>query len=388
MTVLQIIKDLIGEQDVSWGDSDTTFTRQTHTGGSTSINYIDSKSIPSNALGGVIDDYIHTQNTDTGTTEANFYVRSGSNPAILSAVGLTGTRLFTFPDLTGQLAGVGELSQTTAGYGASMSGVQDAAGYFTGNDVEAVLAELAASVAGVVAYAGYKRGFTLGYSNTTTLTISGGMWDHKGTSRQAVYTASQISFVCGSGGSNAASDDLDASNIHYLYIDDSAVVTAGTTLLTASEFLNDKTAPAYSHAANGWYNGNDRCIGCVLTNGSSQITAFKVYSNDMYAFTTAFVEEYAAAAAPTAATELDLASSVPIYSTRARLKVEATTADQEFAFSPGAAVLDADYFVAATGNDAYYSIEVLLNTSQSTWLTCSSNGNITIDVVGYYQNEL
>jgi len=388
MTVLQIIKDLAGEQDINWGDSDTTFARQTHTGGSTNINYIDSKSIPSNALGGVIDDYIHTQNTDTGTTETNFYIRSGSNPAILSTTGLTGTRLFSFPDLTGQLAGVGELSQTTAGYGASMSGVQDAAGYFTGNDVEAVLAELAADVAGVVAYAGYKRGFVLGYSNTTTITISGGMWDHKGTSRQAVYTTSQLSFVCGSGGSNGASDNLDASNIHYIYIDDSAVVSAGTTLLTASEFLNDKTVPAYSHAANGWYNGNDRCIGCVLTNGASQITAFHVYSNDLYAFTTAFPEEYADAAAPVAPTELDLASSVPIYSTRAKLKIKGTTDVQEFAFGPGAALLDIDYFVAPTDNDAFYSIEVLLDTGQSTWLTCSAAGNITIDVVGYYQNEL
>lgn len=388
MTVLQIVKDLIGEEDVAWGDSDTTFDRQTHTGGTTAISYVDAKSIPANNLGGVVDTHLHTQNTDTGTTAATFKVTSGGNYAEISSSGLTGDRTFTFPDSSQALVGATTLAAVTTGKGASTVGVFDTAGYFTGTDVEAVLAELAVDVAAVASYRGYKRGFTLGYSSTTTITIGGGMWDHIGTTTQNVYTASQISFVCGSGGSNAGSDDLDASNLHYIYIDDSAVVTAGTSLLTSSEFLNDKTAPAYSHAKSGWYNGLDRCVGAVLTNGSSQIMAFKVYSDSVYTYTTTMPTEYASAAAPTAATEMDMSSSVPSFSTRARLMITATTDGQTFAYGPSATALDTDNFAGSKGTSANYSFDVLLDTGQSTWQTCSSNGAITVKTAGYYINDL
>ena len=386
MTVLQIIKDLAGEQDINWGDSDTTFARQTHTGGSTNINYVDSKSIPANTLGGVVDTHLHTQNTDTGTTETNFYIRSGSNPVILSATGVTGTRLISFPDLTTQLAGVGELSQTTHGYGASMIGVEDSAGYFIGTDTEAVLAELAADVAAVASYRGFKRGFKLGYSNGTTITISGGMWDHMGTTTQNVYTSSQISFVCGSAGSNSGSDDLDASNLHYIYIDDSAVVTAGTALLTASEFMNDKTAPAYDHSKSGWYNGNDRCIGCLLTTAGSVITKFFVRS-DNYMCYDATIVEFASAAAPAVVADLDVSSSVPIYSTHVRLWIYPATDATIYQFTPkGGAVYEA--FGTAAAANGSFDVDVCTDDSQVLEWVASAANTTVVNLLGYFIDEL
>jgi hypothetical protein len=47
---------------------------------------------------------------------------------------------------------------------------------------------------------------------------------------------------------------------NYLYIDDSAIVIAGTNFLTASEFIFSTTAPTFDQTKNGWYNGTDRCI--------------------------------------------------------------------------------------------------------------------------------
>ena len=132
MTVLQIVKGLVGEEDVNWGDSDSTFTRQTHTGGTTTIHYIDSKSIPAHTKGGVVDTYLHNQNTDTGTTSSTFDIDSDSNRARLSSSGLSSNRTFTFPDTSDQaLVGATDLASTANTKGASTVGVEDSGGYFT-----------------------------------------------------------------------------------------------------------------------------------------------------------------------------------------------------------------------------------------------------------------
>ena len=389
MTVLQIIKDLISEEDVNFGDSDTTFARQTHTGGSVNVHYVDSKSIPSNALGGVIDDHIHAQNTDTGTTGVTFTLNSGGNYIMLNTAGNPTNRVFTFPtDADQQLAGRTDMASTANGYGASRIGVEDAGGFLAAGNVEAALAELATEMAAVSTYIGYKRGFLLSHSSVTTVNISGGMWDHRGTTDRSVYTDEQTAFVTGSAGSNADSDDLGADEIHYLYVDDSAVVSSGSSLLTASEFINDTTEPAWNNAKVGWYNGNDRCIGAVLTSGASLILPFKVFSDNFFGFISVLTEVFADAAAPTVLYGLSLAAVVPVFSTRARLRVTATTDEQEFAFAPGATEPATDFFVAATGNDAYYSIDTLLSDTQATHVICSVNGNMNIYVSGFYMNEL
>lgn len=388
MTVLQIVKGLIGEEDVNFGDSDTTFTRQTHTGGTTTIHYIDSKSLPANTLGGVVDTHLHTQNTDTGTTADTFEINSDGNGATLSTAGLSADRTYTFPATSQALAGASNLSSTSTGYGASMIGIEDSAGNFSSTTVEDALGELAVSVAGQTEFRGYKRGFKLSYSSTTAITIAAGMWDHRGTTNQNVYTTSQLTFTLGSGGSNAGSSALGASELQYIYIDDSAVVTAGTALLTASEFLNSTTAPAWSNTKCGWYNGNDRCIGATYTNGSSQVMNFCVYSSALCAYVTDYPEVRADGAAPTSATQMDLSAYVPVFCTRIKLLITATTENQAIVFGPGSAALDIDCFVAPTDVDALYSIEVLLNSSQSTWITASVAGNITVDLAGYYMDEL
>jgi hypothetical protein len=391
MTVLQIVKDLIGEEDVNFGDSDTTFNRQTHTGGSTTIHYIDSKSLPANTLGGYVDTYLHTQNTDTGTTQTTFTINSGGNYAKLSSTGLGGDYTYTFPTSGSQaLIGATDLASTASSRGASLVGVEDSGGYLAATDVEAALAELAVDIAGVESYRGYKRGFKLGFSSTAAITIGGGIWDHRGTSNQTVYTTSQLTFTLGSAGSNSDSDDVDdaAQTIHYIYIDDSAVVSAGTTLLTASEFLNDTTAPTYSHSKHGWYNGSDRCIGAVLANASDEVIEFYVQSDDLFIFGGTLPEERASAAAPDSEEDLDISSTIPAFSTRARLRITAT--DDGFALQSanGTGNSPDSYMLASTNADASYIMDVCTSSDQHIFITGSGTNTITIAVIGFWFNEL
>ena len=109
--------------------------------------------------------------------------------------------------------------------------------------------------------------------------IGAGVYHHQGTVDQIVHWDSELTFVAGSGGSNSDSVDLDASNWFYHYIDNSAIVTLGANLLTSAQFVMNKTAPTYSHAKHGWYNGLDRCIFAGLTTGGNALIEF-INDND------------------------------------------------------------------------------------------------------------
>jgi hypothetical protein len=122
---------------------------------------------------------------------------------------------------------------------------------------------------------------SFGYGSTTTISIRAGAYHHAGASEQMLYWDSALTFTAGSGGSNVWSTNLGASQTHYLYIDDTAVVSLGSALLTAAEFMNSTTAPTWSSTKHGWYKGQDRCIFSFTTNGSSQIEEFYHDGGDM-----------------------------------------------------------------------------------------------------------
>jgi len=136
------------------------------------------------------------------------------------------------------------------------------------------------------------------YSDTDTLTIGPGVYFHDGTTRQTVFWDSNITFDLGSGGDNTASDDLTANAWHYIYIDDSAVVTQASPELDADCFLNDTTAPTWSDSKHGWYSGSDLCIFAVYTNASSEIREF-LHTGDVVKFVDQITSQSASAAATT-----------------------------------------------------------------------------------------
>lgn len=88
---------------------------------------------------------------------------------------------------------------------------------------------------------------------------------HKGTSEQLLYCDTQLTFQFA---------NLGASDWSYLYLDDSAIVSAGTALISASELVDAVTEPAYDVTDHSWMSGHDKAIFGVRTNGSSQILEF------------------------------------------------------------------------------------------------------------------
>lgn len=112
--------------------------------------------------------------------------------------------------------------------------------------------------------------------DATTLTIGTGRVHLLGTAQgEDVYKwDSALTFVCESGGSNAASSDFGTSEWHYIYIDDSALAGGSDTDLTEAQFLNSTTAPIWDASECGWYNGADRCVGAFYVNSSGNLDAF------------------------------------------------------------------------------------------------------------------
>ena len=390
MPILQIIKDLIGKEDISWGDSSTTFARETHTGGSINMHYTDAEVIPSTTLGGYIGDHLHVQNTDSLTTATTFGINSGGNSLVLSSSGLTASRTITFPNTSNQaLIGATDLVSIAASKGATLVGVEDSGSYFSGANVEAITQELGSDVSTLQTEThnrGMKNGFIMAYSSTTAITIGGGMWAHTGTTNRHVYLSSQITFTLGPGGSNASSTALGANQIHYLYLDDSAIVAAATSLLTASEFLNSTTAPVYSHSKAGWYSTNDRCIGAVLTNASNEVLSFAVFGSHFYRYA-APVLELSTAASGTTYTATDISSSVPRFSTRARLRITAVTAGTTLAFDTSSTATTPEVLTLSTAATAEMA-DIPLTAAQVFYRFGNATTNIDINTSGYYTDEL
>ena len=134
--------------------------------------------------------------------------------------------------------------------------------------------------------------------------IHAGAYHHVGTVSQIVYWNSKLTSDIGS---------PDASDWYYLYLDDSAIVTAGTNLLTTSELLWSNTEPAWSETKHGWYNGEDRAIFAVLTDGSSNILEFVHDGGDECQFATDIAS---LAATATSTTWTDATLKAPKFATK------------------------------------------------------------------------
>ena len=387
-TVTKFVKGLIGKEDINWGVASSTFSRETYTGGNINVHFVDDSVIPSSGLVGYVDDHLHNRNWDSGTTGTTWCIDTDGTGVTLSTTGITAGRTFTFPDTGNQaLTGASNLASTAAGYGASLVGIQDSGGYFGNTNVETVLQETGASLQTVISVAhnsGMKNGFKLAYSSGTAITISGGVWAHNGSSNQHVYTASQVTFTLGPAGSNAASTALGADQVHYIYIDDSAVVASASRLLTAAEFLNSTTAPSWSHSKVGWYNGSDRCIGAVLTNSSNAVINFSVHGKNYYRYRTP-VAELTGDTSGTTYASLSLSSSIPAFSTMCRLRIDAVTGSSRLFY------FDTSNTSATPEAHAIYgtaTLDVPVSTSQALyWYTSTATGT-SIYTTGYYIDEL
>lgn len=72
-----------------------------------------------------------------------------------------------------------------------------------------------------------------------------------------------------------------AEGFHYIYIDDSA------STYPEVEIIDSTTEPAWSDAKQGWYNGDDRCIGAVWSpSGSAIVAEFSTDGEGKYIYDT------------------------------------------------------------------------------------------------------
>jgi len=136
--------------------------------------------------------------------------------------------------------------------------------------------------------------------------IHAGAYHHVGTVSQVVYWNTKLTSDIGS---------PDASDWYYLYLDDSAIVTADTNLLTTTELLWSNTEPAWSDAKHGWYNGEDKCIFAVYSDASNNISEFWHDGGDQVLF---FNTNDPFSEAPTD-TYADVTLLVPKFSTKASI---------------------------------------------------------------------
>lgn len=110
------------------------------------------------------------------------------------------------------------------------------------------------------------------YKDADEYYIHPGSYFLDGTVRQVQFWDSAITFKFGSGGSNAGSTDLGASEWHYVYIDDSTMADGTSEITAASKFINSTTGPTWSDTKHGMYNGNDLFLFAVKTNADSEVT--------------------------------------------------------------------------------------------------------------------
>jgi len=126
-----------------------------------------------------------------------------------------------------------------------------------------------AAAAGGIA-ASEMKGFTkrpvFEWLTTTTIGLQGGfVYQHNGTTTQMVSGAN-VTFT--------RSDTSGTEQWNYLYLDDSAIVTAGNSTITSSQLISSPTAPTLNTTKGGFYNGNDRCIYAFKQNASDEILRF------------------------------------------------------------------------------------------------------------------
>lgn len=104
------------------------------------------------------------------------------------------------------------------------------------------------------------------YKDKNEIYIDAGMYHHSGATEQIVYWDSQLTIPISTASTNVWK---------YVYLNDAAIVSHGSPLLTASEITFEAAEPTWSDSKGGFYGyGTYRCIFAVYIDGSSSIKKF------------------------------------------------------------------------------------------------------------------
>jgi hypothetical protein len=151
----------------------------------------------------------------------------------------------------------------------------------------------------------YERSALFTWASATTITVQSFTYFHNGTLKQYVYSNASISW----------SPSVSGTQWYYVYLDDSAIVTAATNVITSTQLLASTTAPTWSDAKQGWYSGSDRCIFAFLS-ASAVIEEFW-QEGDFVLFPTETTEM----SAQTSTFPVDVTLTMPGFSTGAMVSL-------------------------------------------------------------------
>lgn len=229
--------------------------------------------------------------------------------------------------------------------------------------------------------------------------IGAGAYHHSGTTEQLVYWNSELTFHLESAGSNSDSDDYGADGWHYIYLDDSAIVTQASALLDADCFVNDTTAPSYSATKHGWYgpgtggtSTSDRCIFAIFETGDAVVEFH--HDGGVYVQRAAYDNVRGVADLDTTWTAVDASDVLPGFATKGEMtffaegKADATVTmshrPTDQTDTTGTRVL----WFERIATDQYFgaSCTVFTNTSQSfdVKLSVSDTDTAGVDGLGWY----
>lgn len=181
---------------------------------------------------------------------AKLYIRNAANTAWVPLGGVALEEDIIHDNVSGE---INSITEKTTPVSADLILIEDSAASNAKKKLQ-VGNLLSQVVVPVVKGFAQRSAFT--YKDADEIYISAGTYHHAGTVEQNVYWNSQLT----------KQGTFTGTQWYYLYIDDSAI---SSPLLTASQLLFSTTAPSWSEAKHGWYNGNDRCIFAVHVSSGS-----------------------------------------------------------------------------------------------------------------------
>ena len=167
----------------------------------------------------------------------------------------------------------------------------------------------------------------------------------------------------------------------YLYLDDSAIVTAATNLIAAGQLVDSVTEPSWDVADHAWMNGHDRCIFAVRTNGSSQILEF--WHDGDVVYHAVGIEDITSQDADATFVDAEAALTIPKFATKA-VTFWSSSAQELWYWRPNGATDSTGLCVGSFGSNYNGPTrDVITDGSQLIEIRKLAGGSETISITTY-----
>lgn len=229
-------------------------------------------------------------------------------------------------------------------------------------------------------FPGYAQRPVFTYVDTDQITIGPARYHHNGTAEQIVGWDEDLDYTL---------SGMSGTDWYYLYLDDTAIVSHGSTTLTASELTHSTTEPTWVAAKGGYYNasdGDDRCIGAFYCSGDNLVD-FSHDGGDRLSITAGITES---PLANITTSERDIALTIPSFCTQADISIRhrySSAAASLYVRKNGYSTTNG-YFVSraySTSSDITSHLTVFTDSSQGIELIAGNSGTQAgVETQAYY----